>query len=103
MALKIARRMGGAKRYPSIAICEGDGFREGLNPSYARRPSLRAKRSNPSFRKRMDCFVASLLAMAIIRDLTEALNHGYILLQTRKRHDCRQAPQASPPNERRSI
>jgi hypothetical protein len=26
--------MGGAKRYPSIAVCEGDGFREGLNASY---------------------------------------------------------------------
>src|ERR1700730_7298578 len=23
------------KRYPSIAVCVGDGFREGLNPSYA--------------------------------------------------------------------
>src|SRR5665213_1521665 len=29
-----ARRMGGAKRYPSIAACAGDGFREELNPSY---------------------------------------------------------------------
>ena len=29
-----ARRMGGAKRYPSIAVDEDDGFREGLNPSY---------------------------------------------------------------------
>jgi hypothetical protein len=28
-------RMGGAKRYPSIAVCEDDGFREELNPSYA--------------------------------------------------------------------
>jgi hypothetical protein len=28
------REMGGAKRYPSIAICGDDGFREGLNPSY---------------------------------------------------------------------
>jgi hypothetical protein len=27
--------MGGAKRYPSIAVCGEDGFREGLNPSYA--------------------------------------------------------------------
>jgi hypothetical protein len=27
--------MGGAKRYPSIAFCEDDGFREELNPSYA--------------------------------------------------------------------
>jgi len=27
------REMGGAKRYPSIAICGDDGFREGLNPS----------------------------------------------------------------------
>jgi hemolysin D len=27
--------MGGAQRYPSIAVREGDGFREGLNPSYA--------------------------------------------------------------------
>jgi hypothetical protein len=30
-----ARRMGGAQRYPSIAVREVDGFREGLNPSYA--------------------------------------------------------------------
>jgi hypothetical protein len=30
-----ARRMGGAKRYPSIADCEYDGFREGLNLSYS--------------------------------------------------------------------
>jgi hypothetical protein len=29
-----ARRMGGAQRYPSIAVREVDGFREGLNPSY---------------------------------------------------------------------
>src|SRR5712671_5921850 len=29
-----ARRMGGAKRYPSVAVGEDDGFREGLNPSY---------------------------------------------------------------------
>jgi hypothetical protein len=29
--------MGGAKRYPSIAVCEDDGFREGLNPSYGLR------------------------------------------------------------------
>jgi hypothetical protein len=28
-------RMGGAQRYPSIAVREVDGFREGLNPSYA--------------------------------------------------------------------
>jgi hypothetical protein len=28
-----ARRMGGAKRYPSCLI-DGDGFRKGLNPSY---------------------------------------------------------------------
>jgi hypothetical protein len=27
--------MGGAQRYPSIAVREVDGFREGLNPSYA--------------------------------------------------------------------
>jgi hypothetical protein len=27
--------MGGAQRYPSIAIDEDDGFREGLNPSYS--------------------------------------------------------------------
>src|SRR5882757_10896535 len=26
--------MGGAQRYPSIAACKDDGFREGLNPSY---------------------------------------------------------------------
>jgi len=26
--------MGGAKRYPSVAVGEDDGFREGLNPSY---------------------------------------------------------------------
>ena len=26
--------MGGAKRYPSMAACAGDGFRERLNPSY---------------------------------------------------------------------
>ena len=26
--------MGRAKRYPSIAACEDDGFREGLNPSF---------------------------------------------------------------------
>ena len=32
-----ARRMGGAQRYPSIAVCEDDGFREGLNPSYGLR------------------------------------------------------------------
>src|SRR6266446_389154 len=31
-----ARRMGGAKRYPSIASYGGDGFR-GLNPSYVLR------------------------------------------------------------------
>ena len=30
----LARRMGGAKRYPSVAVGEDDGFREGLNPSY---------------------------------------------------------------------
>jgi glutathione S-transferase len=30
-----AHRMGGAQRYPSIAVGEVDGFREGLNPSYA--------------------------------------------------------------------
>jgi hypothetical protein len=35
-----ARRMGGAKRYPSIAACEGDGFREALNPSYALVPAI---------------------------------------------------------------
>jgi uncharacterized protein len=29
------RRMGGAKRYPSILVCEDDGFREEFNPSYA--------------------------------------------------------------------
>ena len=29
-----ARRMGGAKRYPSIAVHGVDGFRKGLNPSY---------------------------------------------------------------------
>ena len=29
-----ARSMGGAKRYPSIAVYDPDGFREGLNPSY---------------------------------------------------------------------
>jgi hypothetical protein len=28
-----ARRMGGAQRYPSTAVGEDDGFREGLNPS----------------------------------------------------------------------
>jgi len=28
---KIARRMGGAKRYPSSGVGEDDGFREGLN------------------------------------------------------------------------
>ena len=44
-AFQTAARMGGAtpsaeaherrrKRYPSIAVCEDDGFREGLNPSY---------------------------------------------------------------------
>jgi hypothetical protein len=27
--------MGGAERSPSIAVCEDDGFREELNPSYA--------------------------------------------------------------------
>jgi len=27
-------RMGGTKRYPSIAVCEYDGFRKGLTPSY---------------------------------------------------------------------
>jgi hypothetical protein len=27
--------MGGAKRYPSLPVCEDDGFRDGLNPSYA--------------------------------------------------------------------
>jgi hypothetical protein len=27
--------MGGAQRYPSIVVREVDGFREGLNPSYA--------------------------------------------------------------------
>src|ERR1700722_13793341 len=36
--------MGGAKRYPSIAACAGDGFREGLNPSYTTTPTdLRAQ------------------------------------------------------------
>jgi len=34
-----ARRMGGAKRYPSIAACQDDGFREALNPSYALSPT----------------------------------------------------------------
>jgi hypothetical protein len=37
---EVARRMGGAQRYPSIAVGEVDGFREGLNPSYALRCSL---------------------------------------------------------------
>ena len=32
-AASLACRMGGAERYPSIAICGDDGFREGLNPS----------------------------------------------------------------------
>src|SRR5579875_3453433 len=27
-------RMGGAKRYPSMAVCKRDGFREEFNPSY---------------------------------------------------------------------
>jgi hypothetical protein len=36
-----ARRMGGAKRYPSTAVCEDDGFREGLNPSYLLIPDYR--------------------------------------------------------------
>jgi hypothetical protein len=38
---------------------------------------------------------------AIMRDLTEALNHGNILLQTRKRHDP--PPHASPSNDSRPI
>jgi hypothetical protein len=33
-----------------------------IRPSY---PSLRAKRSNPAPRRRLDCFVASLLAMTL--------------------------------------
>src|SRR5580704_9367589 len=35
MTRTLARRMGGAKRYPSIAACAGDGFRERLNPSHS--------------------------------------------------------------------
>jgi hypothetical protein len=40
----IARRMGGAKRYPSIGACADDGFREEINPSYKTTPTdLRAQ------------------------------------------------------------
>src|ERR1700730_1455725 len=41
MTMSTARRMGGAKRYPSIAIGEYDGFREGLNPSYGQEAKAR--------------------------------------------------------------
>src|ERR1700723_1663635 len=34
---RIARRMGGAKRYPSIDVCKDDGFRNGLMVRDARR------------------------------------------------------------------
>ena len=34
--------MGGAKRYLSIAVNGADGFREGLNPSYALDDSIKA-------------------------------------------------------------
>src|SRR6202034_1028105 len=30
----LARRMGGAKRYPSTTVDDADGFRKVLNPSY---------------------------------------------------------------------
>jgi hypothetical protein len=36
--------MGGAQRYPSIAVREVDGFREGLNPSYALESGCRSQR-----------------------------------------------------------
>ena len=39
--MSTARRMGGAKRYPSIAIGEYDVFREGLNPSYGQEAKAR--------------------------------------------------------------
>src|SRR5467141_4379318 len=48
MLRSVERRMGGAKRYPSIAFCRGDGFRKLLNPSCAlpllldRHPNLEA-------------------------------------------------------------
>src|ERR1700681_4280663 len=34
--------MGGAKRRPSIAVCEDDGFRGGLSQSYELQSALRA-------------------------------------------------------------
>ncbi len=43
---------------------------------------------------KLDCFVASLLAMAIMRDLTEGVKHGYLLLQTRKRMTTVKRPKA---------
>src|SRR6266404_6051417 len=69
------RRLGGAKRYPSIAFCRDDGFR-GAQPILRtelsllfeiRVPSLRGakRRSNPSFLcGLMDCFAEPVIGRA---------------------------------------
>src|SRR5258706_13143704 len=40
---------GGAKRYPSTAARNGDGFRKGLNPSYVLRASIREQQPVDGF------------------------------------------------------
>ena len=49
-------RMGGAQRYPSIAVCEDDGFREGLYPSYGLETAGSLRQSFPAeFLWDVDC------------------------------------------------
>jgi hypothetical protein len=57
--------------------CSGDCAPR--NPGHAAAPSLRAKRSNPAPGLRLDCFVASLLAMTVADDsrVSLPLNPGY--------------------------
>jgi hypothetical protein len=61
--------MGGAQRYPSIAVCEDDGFREGLHPSYglehARRISMGTLR-----RERSDKLARQHYPAAAIKNLS---------------------------------
>src|ERR1700722_8475824 len=58
--------MGGAKRYPSTAICEDDGFREGLNPSLRLR-SFRVRSPHPE-EPRSGVSKDGRVRVAILRD-----------------------------------